>query len=41
MPSRPVNAVLTALFGAERHWVASLSMPFGVSIAIVAAPTMR
>lgn len=41
MPSRPVNAVLTALFGAERHWVASLSMPFGVSIAMVAAPTMR
>ncbi|ATE63317.1 class I SAM-dependent methyltransferase [Rhizorhabdus dicambivorans] len=38
MPSKPVNAALAALFGAERHWVASLPVPFGVSIAIVAEP---
>ena len=38
MPSKPVNAALTALFGAERHWVASLPVPFGVSIAMVAEP---
>lgn len=41
LPPKPVNAILTALFGAERHWVASLSIPFGVSIAMVAAPTIR
>ncbi|MBD3760478.1 class I SAM-dependent methyltransferase [Sphingomonadaceae bacterium G21617-S1] len=38
MPSAPVNRALTALFGAERHWVASLPVPFGVSIAIVGEP---
>lgn len=36
MPSKPVNAILAALFGAERHWVASVPVPFGVSIAMVA-----
>ena len=41
MPSAPVNAALAALFGAERHWVATFSIPFGVSMAIVAEPTMR
>jgi hypothetical protein len=41
MPSRPVNAVLAALFGAERHWVTTLSIPFGVSMAMVAEPTTR
>lgn len=41
MPSRPVNAALTAIFGAERHWVATLSIPFGVSMASVAEPVIR
>ncbi|MES2497622.1 MAG: class I SAM-dependent methyltransferase [Pseudomonadota bacterium] len=38
MPSKPVNAALTALFGAERFWVASVPVPFGVSLAIVGEP---
>lgn len=38
MPSKPVNAALTALFGAERFWAASVPVPFGVSIAIVGEP---
>lgn len=38
MPSKPVNAALTSLFGAERLWVARVPVPFGVSIAIVAEP---
>jgi len=41
MPSAPVNRALTAIFAAERHWVATLSVPFGVSIASVAEPTIR
>ena len=41
MPSRPVNTALTAIFSAERHWVATLSIPFGVSMASVAEPTIR
>jgi SAM-dependent methyltransferase len=38
MPSAPINAVLKTIFGAERHWVASLRVPFGVSMAMVAEP---
>ena len=41
MPSAPINAMLKAIFGVERHWVASLSVPFGVSMAMVAEPTIR
>ncbi|KKC27726.1 class I SAM-dependent methyltransferase [Sphingomonas sp. SRS2] len=41
MPSRPVNAALTAIFGAERHWVATMPIPFGVSMASVAEPVIR
>jgi SAM-dependent methyltransferase len=41
MPPRPINAALRAIFGAERHWAALVSMPFGVSMAMVAGPTMR
>ena len=41
MPSRPVNAALATIFGAERHWVATVPAPFGVSIAMVAEPTIR
>ena len=38
MPSRSVNAALTALTGAERFWVSTVPVPFGVSIAIVGEP---
>ncbi|TVV75645.1 class I SAM-dependent methyltransferase [Sphingomonas solaris] len=38
MPPAPVNAVLKALFGAERYWVPRRTLPFGVSLAIVAEP---
>ncbi|WP_157216651.1 class I SAM-dependent methyltransferase [Flavisphingomonas formosensis] len=38
MPPRPVNAILSGLFGAERHWVGRGSLPFGVSLAVVAEP---
>lgn len=41
MPAAPVNAMLKAIFGAERHWVATFSIPFGVSMAMVAEPTIR
>ncbi|MDB5686417.1 MAG: class SAM-dependent methyltransferase, partial [Rhizorhabdus sp.] len=41
MPSKPVNAVLATIFGAERHWVTTRSIPFGVSMAMVAEPTIR
>lgn len=38
MPPTTVNTLLTALFGSERHWVARSSLPFGVSIGLVAEP---
>ncbi|WP_156680178.1 class I SAM-dependent methyltransferase [Sphingomonas profundi] len=41
MPPRPVNAVLEAVFGAERYWVGRRSLPFGVSLAIVAERATR
>lgn len=41
MPSRPVNSILAAIFGLERHWVTTVSVPFGVSMAIVAEPMIR
>jgi len=41
MPSAPVNAMLKAIFGTERHWVATFSIPIGVSIAMVVEPTIR
>jgi SAM-dependent methyltransferase len=41
MPPRPVNRLLAALFGAERHWVARAAVPFGVSLAAVAEPSTR
>ena len=33
---RRSTRMLKALFGAERHWVARRSLPFGVSLAVVA-----
>ena len=36
MPPRPVNALLEGLFGLERHLVGRASLPFGVSLTLVA-----
>jgi SAM-dependent methyltransferase len=41
MPSGPVNGILKALFGAERHWVGRRTLPFGVSLGIVAERATR
>jgi len=41
IPPRPINAALERLFAAERHWVGRRSLPFGVSLAIVAEPVTR
>ena len=41
MPPPALNRVLAALFGAERYWVARRSLPFGVSLALVAEPGSR
>jgi SAM-dependent methyltransferase len=38
LPSAPVNALLGALFGAERHWVTWASLPAGVSLLAVVEP---
>lgn len=36
IPAAPVNAMLKGVFGLERHWVTHVSVPFGVSLALVA-----
>ena len=41
IPPRPINAMLERLFAAERHWVGRRTLPFGVSLAIVAEPATR
>jgi SAM-dependent methyltransferase len=41
MPPRPLNALLERLFAAERHWVGRRTLPFGVSLGIVAEPVIR
>ena len=41
IPPRPVNSLLRALFGAERHLVGRAALPFGVSLALVAEPAKR
>jgi SAM-dependent methyltransferase len=38
MPSPAVNRLLEKLFGAERYLVARGSLPFGVSLALIAEP---
>lgn len=35
-PPAPVNGALASLFGAERHWLRRASLPFGVSIVVIA-----
>jgi SAM-dependent methyltransferase len=37
LPSRPVNAALRTVFGAERHLVGRLAMPVGLSLCAVLA----
>ena len=41
IPPRPVNRLLRGLFGAERHLLGRASLPFGVSLALVAEPANR
>ena len=38
IPPRPVNTILTWLFGSERHCAVRGLFPAGVSIALVAEP---
>lgn len=38
MPSPAFNRLLRGVFGAERHWIGRHSLPFGVSIGLVAEP---
>lgn len=41
MPPAPVNNLLKMLFASERHLVGRASLPFGVSLALVAEPSTR
>lgn len=41
MPAAPVNGVLQAVFGLERHLVGRVPLPFGVSLVAVLAPSTR
>ena len=36
IPAAPINAALTRIFGAERHLLRYLSLPFGVSVLCIA-----
>ena len=36
VPAAPLNGLLAGLFGAERHWLKRASLPFGVSILVIA-----
>jgi SAM-dependent methyltransferase len=38
MPPPALNRLLETLFGAERYWVPGRTLPFGVSLAVVAEP---
>ena len=41
LPPAPLNGLLRRLFAAERHWVGRRTLPFGVSLAVVAEPITR
>lgn len=41
LPPALINGLLQRLFAAERHWVGRRTLPFGVSLAVVAEPTTR
>ena len=36
MPAQLVNFLLRSVFSAERHWIGRVTMPFGVSLLVVA-----
>lgn len=38
VPAGPINAMLRAVFASERHWVPHATLPWGVSLAMVAEP---
>ena len=38
LPPKPLNGLLRALFASERHLMGRASLPFGVSLALVAEP---
>jgi len=39
LPAKPINTFLQFLFRLESYWAARLSMPFGLSIVVVAKKT--
>jgi SAM-dependent methyltransferase len=41
LPPRPLNRMLTAVFGLERHVVGRVPMPFGVSIVALLSPSLQ
>lgn len=41
IPPKPLNGLLKTIFGAERHAIGRASLPFGVSLALVAVPITR
>jgi SAM-dependent methyltransferase len=41
IPPKPVNSLLGGLFGLERHVLGRMKLPFGVSLALVAEPSIR
>lgn len=41
IPPRPLNSLFRGLFGLERHLVGRGTLPFGVSLALVAEPASR
>lgn len=41
IPPKPINSLLRGLFGAERHLLGRATLPFGVSLALVAERAIR
>jgi SAM-dependent methyltransferase len=41
IPPKPVNSLLQGLFGLERHLLGRMKLPFGVSLALIAEPSIR
>jgi SAM-dependent methyltransferase len=41
LPARPVNAVLTRVFGLERHLVGRIPLPFGVSLVALLSASLQ
>jgi len=36
LPPAPLNGLLAGVFGAEVHWLRRASLPFGVSLVVIA-----